>query len=138
MVLDLTPSPLKTKFLTIDFLSPTDLRTFPPSFATLFARARDRVSTLRATYGPGPLEIDFRALGELASGVSTESCDLQQVEIFRRSASNGRIHPLGGFTGTIVYSGEFSELYPILYAGQYTGVGRKTVWGNGHYQIRFL
>jgi hypothetical protein len=56
----------------VRFLTPTELKSAGviaprPEFAILFARLRDRISTLRAFYGAGPLEIDFRAMGERAA-----------------------------------------------------------------------
>src|SRR2546423_880950 len=41
----------------VDFLTPTELKPRGrPEFPVLFARVRDRISTLRTLYGPGPLE----------------------------------------------------------------------------------
>ena len=56
----------------VQFLTPTELKSGQqlvtrPEFPILFARLRDRISTLRALYGPGPLDIDFRAMGERAA-----------------------------------------------------------------------
>ena len=54
--------------LRVEFVTPTELKSGDhlvarPEFGVLFARARDRVSTLRALYGAGPLEIDFQCDG---------------------------------------------------------------------------
>jgi hypothetical protein len=136
--IDLAPKPLKEKRLEVAFVSPTDLRSDSPDFGTVFVRARDRVSTLRAAYGGGPLEIDFKGLGEIAAGIAMVRCELRDEVISRRSASNGRIHPIGGFTGTAIYEGEFEPFLPILQAAQFTGIGRKTVWGNGAFRIRLI
>ena len=52
----------------VDFLSLTELKNAPrPDFAPLFMRLRDRISGLRALYGSGALEIDFKAMGERAA-----------------------------------------------------------------------
>jgi hypothetical protein len=102
-----------------------------PEFPILFARLRDRISTLRALYGPGPLDIDFRAMGERASLVRLTRCDLRWIEVERRSSRTGQAHPLGGFTGEVEYDGDLGEFLPYLRAGQWTGVGRQTVWGKG-------
>ncbi|HBY60540.1 MAG TPA: hypothetical protein DEH78_12015 [Solibacterales bacterium] len=106
-----------------------------PAFATLFARLRDRISTLRALYGEGPLEIDFRALAERASAVTLEAANLQFVTVERRSSRTGQTHSLGGWVGEVRYRGDLGEFWPYLLAGEYTGVGRQTVWGNGAYRL---
>ncbi len=122
--------------LRVRFLSPTELKSGAqiaarPEFAVLFARARDRVSTLRAAYGPGPLEIDFAGMARRAAQVRLASCQLRHVCVERRSRTTGRRHPLGGFTGDAVYEGELGEFLPVLRAAEWTGVGRQTVWGHG-------
>ncbi len=120
----------------VRFVTPTELKADRkllerPEFAILFARLRDRISTLRTLYGPGPLEIDFRGMGERAAHVRLSRCELHWTEIERRSSSTGQIHPLGGFTGEAEYDGDVGEFLPYLRAGGWTGVGRQTVWGKG-------
>ncbi|MDX2149413.1 MAG: CRISPR system precrRNA processing endoribonuclease RAMP protein Cas6 [Bryobacteraceae bacterium] len=106
-----------------------------PSFEVLFARLRDRISTLRALYGEGPLEIDFRGMAERAGRVELESAAMRFVEVERRSSRTGQTHPLGGWVGELRYRGDLAEFWPYLVAGEYTGVGRQTVWGNGAYRL---
>jgi hypothetical protein len=116
----------------VHFLSPTELKpSGPPEFAVLFARIRDRVSTLRALYGDGPLAIDFRALGERARAVLMTRCELQLVAAERVSRSTGQRHSLGGFIGVAEYEGDLAEFVPYLEIARWTGVGRQTVWGKG-------
>jgi hypothetical protein len=118
------------------FVTPTELKADQklvtrPEFAVLFARLRDRISTLRALYGGGPLDIDFRRMGERAARVQLLRCELSWIETERRSGRTGQTHPLGGFTGEAEYEGDLGEFLPYLRAGQWTGVGRQTVWGKG-------
>lgn len=120
----------------VEFLTPTELKgdrqlVARPEFPILFARLRDRISTLRALYGPGPLDIDFRAIGERAAQVRLSRCDLTWHTTQRRSSRTGQTHPIGGFTGVAEYDGDLGEFLPYLRAGQWTGVGRQTVWGKG-------
>jgi len=126
--------------IAVAFLTPTELKgpTPDPEFATLFARARDRVSTLRALYGPGPLAIDFRAMGDRARAVRMTRCRVRHEEVERRSSKTGHVHSLGGFTGEADYQGELAEFLPILRAAAWTGVGRHTVWGNGQIAVAAL
>jgi hypothetical protein len=124
----------------VEFLTPTELKSGEqlvtrPEFPILFARLRDRISTLRALYGPGPLNIDFRAMGERAARVTLACCDLTWHATQRHSSRTGQTHPIGGFTGQAEYQAEYDgglgEFLPYLRAGQWTGVGRQTVWGKG-------
>jgi len=125
----------------VEFTTPTELKSghelaARPEFATLFARVRDRISTLRALYGPGPLEIDFKAMGERSSLVRMTRCDLRQVEVSRLSTRTGQTHSLGGFVGSAGYEGDLTEFDPYLEAACWTGVGRQTVWGKGAIRLR--
>jgi len=116
----------------VTFVTPTELKPVTrPDFGILFARLRDRISTLRALYGPGPLEIDFRTMGERAGLVRLAQCSLLWHATERRSSRTGQTHPLGGFTGEAEYDGDLGEFLPYIRAGQATGVGRQTVWGKG-------
>jgi hypothetical protein len=129
-----TPDPIEK--LRIRFLTPTELKSGArivdrPEFPIVFARARDRVSTLRATYGAGPLQIDFARMAERATRVRMTLCDVRHTSVERRSKGTGQRHPIGGFTGRAEYAGELGQFLPILRAAEWTGVGRQTVWGNG-------
>lgn len=122
--------------LLIRFLTPTELKCArglapQPDFPVLFARIRDRISTLRALYGPGPLEIDFRALGDRAANIEMTRCAVEAAHVQRRSSRTGQVHPLGGFIGEAEYRGSLGEFLPYLRAARWTGVGRQTVWGKG-------
>ena len=73
----------------VRFVTPTELKfqrlpAARPEFAVLFARIRDRVSALSSFYGPAPLDIDFRAMGERASRVEMTRCDLHDEHASRR------------------------------------------------------
>lgn len=116
----------------VKFTTPTELKGAElPEFGALFARIRDRVSTLRALYGAGPLPIDFAATGERAARIRMTRCELRHVAAERFSRRTGQPHPLGGFTGVAEYEGELAEFVPYLEAARWTGVGRQTVWGKG-------
>jgi hypothetical protein len=124
----------------VRFLTPTELKfqnttVARPEFAILFARIRDRVSALSSFYGPAPLDIDFRAMGERATRVVMTRCELHDEHATRRSSRTGQVHPLGGFTGEAEYRGDLAEFLPYLRAARWTGVGRQTVWGKGEIQL---
>lgn len=116
----------------VHFLTPTELKgASEPIFGVLLARLRDRISTLSALWGQGPLDIDFQSLGQRANRVVMTKCELQHVQQERVSKSTGQRHPLSGFTGFAEYEGGLAEFVPYLEIGRYTGVGRQTVWGKG-------
>jgi hypothetical protein len=127
----------------VEFRTPTELKSGEqvvarPEFAVLFARSRDRVSSLRALYGAGPLEIGFRELGERSHAIQLVRCDLQPVEVMRHSSRTGQRHGIGGFVGVVEYQGDLSEFLPYLDAAHWSGVGRHCVWGNGEIATEVL
>lgn len=135
-VLGLDPDERPVLRAVIGFATPTELKSggalaAAPDFPILFARLRDRISTLRALYGPGPPAVDFRTLGSRAALVRLCRTELVQHHLERRSASSGRVHPLGGFTGQAEYRGDLRPFLPWLRAARWTGVGRQTAWGKG-------
>mgnify|MGYP003345211683 CR=1 FL=1 len=125
--------------LRVCFLTPTELKGVDrPDFGTLLARIRDRISTLRELYGPGPLDLDFKAFGERAARVRITRCDLIQIAAGRVSRATGQSHSLGGFTGVAEYEGDLAEFLPYLEIARWTGVGRQTVWGKGEIALETL
>ena len=134
--LPLLPRVETVRAIRVEFTTPTELKSGDeiatrPEFPVLFARVRDRISTLRALYGAGPLEIDFKALGQRAAQIRITHCALRQIDVSRRSSRTGQTHSIGGFVGAAEYEGELTEFVPFLEAAYWTGVGRQTVWGKG-------
>jgi hypothetical protein len=143
LCLELMPDQQPVRRVAVRFVTPTELKSGSqvvcrPEFPILFARLRDRVSTLRSLYGAGPLNVDFRALGERASAVQMTRCDVREIEVERRSSRTGQVHSLGGFVGSAEYDGDLAEFLPFLRAGQYTGVGRQTAWGKGELSLTIV
>lgn len=138
VALDLSCGPAVSK-CSLLFRTPTELKGNPAAgeapFSVLFARVRDRISTLRSLYGEGALPVDFQALGERASLVRTVHCELQYKDVRRRSSRTGAVHGIGGVTGRVDYEGDLAEFLPWLRAAWWTGVGRHTVWGNGVIEV---
>ncbi|HXB68187.1 MAG TPA: CRISPR system precrRNA processing endoribonuclease RAMP protein Cas6 [Candidatus Acidoferrales bacterium] len=136
--LDFDPEPVAR--VAVRFLTPTELKSGGsvverPEFAILFGRLRDRLSTLRALYGAGPLPIDFRGIGERAGAIRLASCHVEWEHLKRKSGRTGQVHPIGGFTGEAEYRGELAEFLPWLRAARWIGVGRQTVWGKGDVRV---
>jgi hypothetical protein len=142
VAVELSPPSVPVSRIRVEFQTPTELKTDgavgEPEFPVLMARARDRVSTLRSLYGAGPLEIDFRGLAERAQSVRTVRCELQRMEVERRSSRTGQRHGIGGFVGFAEYEGDLAEFLPFLEAAHWTGVGRHCAWGNGQIRTEIL
>ena len=143
LVIALGPTAEPIHRILIRFKTPTELKSegglvVSPDFHTVFARARDRVATLRSLYGPGPLDLGFRDLSEQARNVQMTRCAVKQVKVERRSSRTGQTHSLGGFTGEAEYEGPLNVLYPFLKAAEWTGIGRQTVWGKGEILCKAL
>lgn len=134
--LDLSRTSEQVDLMRILFLTPTELKSgntvaAKPDFPILFGRIRDRISTLAALYGSGPLELDFKSMGERAALVRMTKCEINRIDVRRRSSRTGQTHSLGGFVGWAEYQGRLDEFLPFLRAAKWTGVGRHCVWGNG-------
>jgi hypothetical protein len=138
--LDLAGVPEPVARVHIRFLTPTELKhgqslAAKPEFPILIGRIRDRLSTLSALYGPGPLGIDFKGLAERAALVKMAGCNIDYTDVERKSARTGERHPLGGFVGDADYEGDLGEFMPWLRAAPWVGVGRQTVWGKGVIEV---
>ena len=140
IVVDMSEPPGWVDRMRVRFLTPTELKSEHqvaerPEFGILFGRLRDRISTLRTLYDSGPLEIDFRAMGERAAAVRMVRCEVQRTEVERLSSRTGQRHSLGGFVGEAEYEGELGEFVGYLRLGKWVGVGRQTVWGKGEVEV---
>jgi hypothetical protein len=136
----LDPDEAQPEVMTVRFETPTELKTegklaARPEFPVLFNRLRDRISTLRSLYGAGPLDVNFRALGERAEAIRMTRCELSWERTQRRSGRTGQVHSIGGFTGVAEYQGDLGEFLPWLRAARWVGVGRQTVWGKGDVRV---
>ncbi len=134
------PSEEPLRGIVVEFVTPTELKTValsgnPIEFRILFARIRDRLSTLRALYGDGPLDIHFKAMGERAAAIRLVASELRHSAVTRRSSRTGQVHAIGGFTGWAHYQGDLNEFVPYLRAASFAGVGRQCVWGKGELRL---
>lgn len=140
IAMEMSDVPGRVEHVQVRFVTPTELKcghqvAERPEFGILFGRLRDRISTLRTLYGDGPLEIDFRALGERAAAIRTMRCKLYRTAVDRLSSRTGQRHSLGGFIGEVEYKGKLGEFMPYLHLGQWIGAGRQCVWGKGAFLI---
>ncbi len=140
VVLSMLPRAEAVEAITVEFLTPTELKSREavapePTFPILFARVRDRICTLQALYGSGPMDIDFRAMAERASLVQMTANDMRFRHAARRSSRTGQRHAIGGFIGSAEYEGPLTEFIPWLEVAAFAGVGRQTTWGKGEIRV---
>lgn len=111
----------------------------PPPFALLFDRLLGRINTLAAMNCGGILITpdEKQYLHNLAATVRIERSTLQWRDWQRYSQRSGATMPFGGLLGETVYGGELEAFLPWLNLGQWTGVGGKTSFGLGFYQLVF-
>jgi hypothetical protein len=124
----------------IEFLSPTLIKhdgreVTAPAFHQLIKRLRDRINALACFYGGTPLDMDFAGFGRRAEAVETVEMDTRWVHRERYSSRKGERHPIDGFVGRATYRGNCSEFMPFLRVGEWTHVGKHTVWGNGQFRV---
>jgi hypothetical protein len=136
--LPLASPPAATSRIRILFETPTELKheahpAARPEFPVLYARLRARIAALELAYGSGT--VTPAPSPALAENIRLISFHATAVPGSRRSARTGQVHPLTGFTGAAEYEGELGPFLPWLRAGQWTGVGRQTVWGHGQYAL---
>jgi len=127
--------------LTIEFRTPTrltdDKRTLhQPAFRPLFQRLLERLSALARTFTDTPLELDFRALVDVAGAVDTLSDETRWVELESYSTRKRGRTPASGFVGRATFQAtDWTPFAPWLLWGQFTHVGKNAVKGNGQYRI---
>ena len=118
----LTPLKFKDKGSVINDL------TAPLFFETLFRRLKS-LSYFYAPDAPLPeYNPDF-------SHVTMESKSLRWVVLERKSMNHPTAINLGGFIGSFTLSNLSPELAAFLWFGQYTHLGKNTVYGCGKYRV---
>ena len=125
----------------IRFVTPVELKIAgqsgpPGEFSTLFRRVSQRLRTIwKAQTGSDIPSGTLRDLWSGSTTIQTIVSDLRRDRRFRRSSRTGQSHPIGGFRGSIDYSGELGPYLTWLRAAECTGIGRHTAWGNGEIAI---
>lgn len=105
-----------------------DARTFT---ATLLRR----ISLLTYFFSDTPLDADFAGLVRHAEGIRIDPA-LKWRDGVRRSTRQQAIVPLGGVSGQFVLQGDLGPLWPYLWLGQWTHVGKACSMGLGRYVLR--
>ncbi len=113
------------------------LNTAPP-FSLLLNRLLGRINALASLYGSGIVITpdEKQQLLNLAETVQIESSTLQWHDWQRFSQRSQSTMPFGGLLGETVYRGaELAPFVPWLALGQWVGVGGKTSFGLGLYEL---
>lgn len=111
-----------------------DDRAFSPdAFFTALLR---RVSSLHDGANKPPLSADYAALARhAAERIVVQDARLEWFDWQRRSARQGRWVPMGGVVGELTLGGDLAPLWPWLWIGQWTHVGKGAVMGLGRYRL---
>lgn len=115
------------------------LRTAPP-FSLLMNRLLGRINALATLYGGGIAIAPEQKqhLLNLAETVQIEHSTLQWRDWQRHSQRSDQTMPFGGLLGETVYRGELAPFVPWLALGQWVGVGGKTSFGLGLYEMELM
>ncbi|WP_290652122.1 CRISPR system precrRNA processing endoribonuclease RAMP protein Cas6 [Aquisalimonas sp.] len=97
-----------------------------------------RVSSLREATGKS-MQADFAGLlDHVRSGLRLHGASLTWQEAERYSARQGQRVPQGGLVGTFEVHGDLAPIWPWLWTGQWTHVGKGAVMGLGRYRVEPL
>ena len=126
-------SPLRMR-LRNRYVGPDDL-----NFGDLFAQLLRRASLLRAFHctlaTADESSPDFRQWVTDARQLDFADSQLTWHDLARHSSRQRRKVPMGGLVGHCIIEGEeFAPLWPLIWLGQWLGVGKGTTMGLGQYQ----
>jgi hypothetical protein len=116
------------------------VREIPP-FSILFDRLIGRINSLSSLYGSGMLmpHSEKRSMLRAAQKVRMDhSGTTARWQEWTRPSKPGKPKmSFGGLLGEIGYAGELAPFIPWLALGQWTGIGGKTSFGLGLYNLDF-
>jgi hypothetical protein len=127
--------------VSVAFLTPTRLKHRHslvwegPPFHVLIKALLGRVSSLSYFHCGERWQTDFRGWIERAKQVRLSSVESCWRDWRRRSGRQDQWVPMGGLMGRATYAGDLAPFLPLLALGEAVQVGKKTVFGNGWYEI---
>lgn len=135
--------PVMPKKITLTFQSPVrikqenkNLSSNQFSFAALFGALLRRISMISYFHTDTSLEADFKGLVTTARSVHFDSHDLHWYDWTRYSSRQQTEMQMGGLLGSVsLEMSGLEELWPYLWLGQWTHVGKGTSMGMGAYTI---
>ena len=105
-------------------------------FRAFAANVLRRVSLLTYFFGERPLETEFAALLQEAESARIEDAQLRWRDAVRHSSRQQARIPMGGIVGSFVVQGAaVAALWPCLWLGQWTHIGKGCTMGLGRYAL---
>lgn len=141
MTYHLSPSSdLSPLTLHLIFITPTRLKfdgnlSSKLEFHILFRNLLRRISLLSYFHCGEELDLDFKALIEEARNINTQQENLHWMDWERYSNRQETKMKMGGFIGSVQFSGDFEKFMSFLLLGEYIHVGKGTSFGLGKYKI---
>lgn len=132
----------RSETVTLLFKTPVTLKSAggirrEPRFSEIVRRLRDRLSSLIQFYSDRELGWDFKWIAEMAEEVEEVDSAWWWQPAARRAGRSRALHDLGGAVGFVTVRGRALEpLWPLLWMGQFVGVGKHVVFGNGWYEVK--
>jgi CRISPR-associated endoribonuclease Cas6 len=106
------------------------------SFSHLFKNVLRRISMISAFHQDNLLELDYKYLNELSEKVEIINKTLYWKELSRYSTRQKRRLHLDGVLGEFtINTSDITELWPYIWLGQSTHVGKSTSMGLGQYTL---
>ena len=126
--------------LTCKFVTPTRIKfaeklVEKPHFHHLIRSLVRRISSLCYFHGGEKLNMDFRGLIERAERVVRTDYRLRWIDWERYSTRQKQHMTLGGFSGEVIFQGDFTEFLPLLTAGELFHLGKGATFGLGKLAI---
>jgi hypothetical protein len=123
--------------LNIKFLTPTTIilnrqLCLIPQFNTWFHRLLERILQLKSTTTDDASWIPVNKLLEQADKIEILN---DYTVTYGMQRSNRYSRSIIGYIGEVIYTGDFADLLPYIFLGQYLHVGKNIVKGCGWYAI---
>ena len=95
-----------------------------------------RLQRLAALYGGQAQTFEWSRASQLVDGLTLHDCSLRWHDWTRYSSRQGNLMQLGGLIGQMTIEGPaLADVWPVLWAGQWTHVGKGTAFGLGTYRL---
>lgn len=109
------------------------------ALADILRHLYNRFQRLALLYGGQPETFDWARSVTLVGGLQMEAASLRWHDWTRYSARQRTPMQLGGLMGDLVITGPaLADVWPLLWAGQWTHVGKGTSFGLGAYRLENL
>lgn len=103
---------------------------------TFFSALLRRISSLYEAANSEPMDVNYRRLLDHArEHIRLDDTRLAWIDAERHSSRQARNVPIGGVVGSFTLTGNLEPLWPWLWVGQWTHVGKGAVMGLGRYRL---